>query len=177
MPASFPEPAIRVQGTLYRALSPVWAAQPLSGEGARRYGGRFNPKGTAALYTSLSVMGAVREANQLGRPFEPVTLVSYAADIFPVFDSTDPAALEQWKVRFAVLAADDWRLMMAANGKSASQALAAKLVKAGYAAILVPSYARGAPEATRNLVLWRWGPTLPTRLTVIDTEARLASAK
>ena len=39
-------------GKLYRSLNPVFAREPLSGEGARRHGGRFNPKGTPALYCS-----------------------------------------------------------------------------------------------------------------------------
>ena len=42
---------MRFQGILYRALNPMRAREPLSGEGARLYGGRFNPRGTPALYT------------------------------------------------------------------------------------------------------------------------------
>ena len=36
-----------------RAAKPEWAYAPSSGEGAARHGGRFNPKGVEALYTSL----------------------------------------------------------------------------------------------------------------------------
>ena len=43
----------RYAGPLYRALNPVYARAPLSGRGAELYGGRFNAKGTPALYTSL----------------------------------------------------------------------------------------------------------------------------
>ena len=50
------------EGRLYRALNPVWAAQPFSGEGARSHGGRFNPLGVPALYCSLSPVTAMREA-------------------------------------------------------------------------------------------------------------------
>lgn len=35
---------MRYVGLLYRALNPVHAREPLSGEGARRYGGRFNAR-------------------------------------------------------------------------------------------------------------------------------------
>ena len=62
----------RYQGLLYRAINPVHAREPLSGEGARRHGGRFNPRGLPALYTSRSVMTAVREANQIGT-LQPTT--------------------------------------------------------------------------------------------------------
>ena len=54
------------RGLLYRALNPIRAREPLSGEGARLHGGRFNPKGILALYTAMSVMNAIREANQIG---------------------------------------------------------------------------------------------------------------
>ena len=54
----------RYDGPLYRALNPVYARMPLSGRGAELYGGRFNPKGTAALYTALDPAGALREANR-----------------------------------------------------------------------------------------------------------------
>lgn len=66
---------MRYSGPLYRALNPVHAREPMSGCGAELYGGRFNAKGTPALYGALEVMTAVREANQVGAP-QPATLVS-----------------------------------------------------------------------------------------------------
>ena len=59
----------RYRGPLYRALNPVYAREPLSGRGAELYGGRFNAKGTPALYTSLDPATALREANQVGRSY------------------------------------------------------------------------------------------------------------
>ena len=83
---------MRFTGKLYRALNPVYAREPLSGRGAELYGGRFNPKGMPALYTSLSVMTALKEANQVGN-LQPTTLVSYDAEIEGIFDSRDEEAL------------------------------------------------------------------------------------
>ena len=80
------------RGKLYRALNPLYAREPLSGKGAERYGGRFNPKGMPALYCSLTALTALREANQVGN-LQPTTLVSYEADIEGVFDGRDEAAL------------------------------------------------------------------------------------
>ena len=51
------------------------------------HGGRFNPKGIPSLYTAMSVLTAIREANQIGT-LQPTTLVSYEADIMPIFDAT-----------------------------------------------------------------------------------------
>lgn len=53
------------KGKLYRAINPIFAQDPLSGRGEALYGGRFNRKGTPALYTSLSIMTALREAIRL----------------------------------------------------------------------------------------------------------------
>ena len=93
-------------GKVYRALNPIYAREPLSGEGARRYGGRFNPRGTSALYCSLSIMTAVREANQVGT-LQPTTLVAYEAEIDNIFDATDEAALRDEGMDAAALAASN----------------------------------------------------------------------
>lgn len=54
------------RGTLYRALTPVYVRGPMLGRGAGLYGGRFNRKRTLTLYTSMSIVTALREANQAG---------------------------------------------------------------------------------------------------------------
>jgi RES domain-containing protein len=171
MRAALPDPSISYQGPLYRALNPIWAAKPLSGDGAKLHGGRFNAKGTPALYCALSIMGVVAEVNQIGRPFEPVTLVSYDARLSDIFDATDPAALHQRNIAAKTLATDDWRLQMRSHGQSAGQAIAQDLIAAGYAGMVVPSYVRGAPLGALNMVLWRWVGTLR----LIDSEDRLAN--
>lgn len=164
---------MRYRGLLYRALNPIRAREPLSGEGARLHGGRFNPKGMPALYTSLSVMTALREANRIGS-LQPTTLVSYAADIGPVFDAGDAAALAARGMSAEALAADDWRLAMQKTGLVPTQAFAARLMQEGFAGLQVRSYAPGATEGSLNLVLWRWGGELPAQLLLIDDEGRLA---
>lgn len=168
MRAALPDPSTLYQGPLYRALNPIWARDPLSGIGAKRHGGRFNAKGRAALYTAMTVMGAVAEANQIGRPFEPVTLVSYDADLSELFDATNPAHLAAHNLSAADLAADDWRLQMLARGSSAAQDIAETLIAAGYIGLIAPSFAKGGPPGARNLVLWEW-----QGLKLIDTEHRL----
>lgn len=163
---------MRYRGLLYRALNPIHARSPLSGEGARRYGGRFNPKGMPALYTAQSVMTAIREANQIGA-LQPTTLVAYEADIGPIFDGTDPAALTALGLDQADLAADDWRARMLADGKAPTQELAERLRASGFAGMQVRSFVKGATDADLNLVLWVWGPDAPTELRLVDDEGRL----
>jgi len=161
-------PDLRFQGTVYRALNPLWMRTPLSGEGAKRHGGRFNPKGLAALYTALTPEGAMAKANQIGRPFEPVTLVAYEADLIPVLEATDPAVQVAQGIDPGVLAADDWRVQMRQDGISAGQRLAQQLIAAGWVGMIVPSFAQGVKPGARNLVLWDW-----SGLRVIDNEDRL----
>jgi RES domain-containing protein len=163
---------MQYRGLLYRALNPIYARDPLSGEGARRHGGRFNPKGMPALYTAQSVMTAIREANQIGT-LQPTTLVAYEADIGPIFDATDAAELARQGVTQADLAADDWRLRMLADGTARTQMLAERLKGEGFAGMQVRSFAKGASAADLNLVLWVWSPDPPTRLRVVDDEGRL----
>jgi RES domain-containing protein len=165
----------RFVGLLYRALNPVYAREPLSGRGAQLYGGRFNAKGTPALYASLSPVTALREADQVGA-LQPTTLVAYDADIRPVFDARDAEALARFGMTSEGLGSVTWRDEMIATGQSETQKFARRVIAAGYAALLVPSFARGVSAAELNLVLWRWGDGASTRLVLIDDENRLSIA-
>jgi RES domain-containing protein len=163
---------MRFQGVLYRALNPIYAREPLSGRGAELYGGRFNSKGTPALYTSLSVMTALREANQIGN-LQPTTLVSYGADIERVFDSRDDTALKSEGMNAAALADSTWRDQIKASGEARTQSFAHRLSASGYHGLLVRSFAPGTTGDDLNLVLWKWSDAPPSRLTLIDDEHRL----
>lgn len=165
--------ATHYRGRLYRAINPVHARDPLSGEGARRYGGRFNPKGTPALYCSLSILTAVREANQVGT-LQPTTLVAYEAEIARVFDTRDAAALRAEGMDAAGLAATTWRDEMRGGDEARTQAFARRLIAKEYCGLLVRSFAPGTSAEDLNLVLWRWGSGPPARLVLIDDEGRLA---
>ncbi|MBB4196260.1 hypothetical protein CCR94_05405 [Rhodoblastus sphagnicola] len=165
---------LKYSGKLFRALNPVYAGQPLSGEGAARFGGRFNPKNVPALYCSLSPVTALREANQVGA-LQPTTLVCYDAEIETIFDGRDAEALAREGMDAAALAAPSWRDEMK-QGEARSQNFARRLSQAGYFGLLVRSFAAGATADDLNLVLWTWGQSAPTRLTLIDDEGRLAAS-
>lgn len=164
-------PTIGFSGQLYRALNPRRAADPLSGEGARLYGGRFNAQGTPALYTSLSPVAAMREAQQAGS-FQPIVLVAYRAEFAAIFDATDPESLAAAGTSAAALADPGWREAMR-TGLAPSQRSAAELAASGVAGLLVPSFAPGTDAFDRNLVLLRWNDQPGCQLSVIDDEGRL----
>jgi len=58
---------------VYRLIRPQWLSQALTGEGARRYGSRWNPKGIPMVYTASSLSLAALE-----------TLVHFSVDTAPL---------------------------------------------------------------------------------------------
>ena len=164
---------MRFRGAVYRAHNPQWAWTPLSGEGARRYGGRFNRRGVPALYCSLSPVTAIREAQPIGRPMQPLTLCAYEVDAEPVFDAEDRTTLQRARADPSDLACPAWEADMLGGAVPASHRLAVQLTAAGYVGMRVRSFAVGADRRDLNLVMWRWGEDRPTRVVLIDEEDRL----
>ena len=168
---------VRFVGLVYRAHNPQWSWAPLSGEGAKRHGGRFNRRGVPALYTSLLPLTAIREASPLGRPIQPLTLCAYRVDAAPVFDACDADQRATAGVAETDLRCPDWQRQMLAGAEPASQVLADRLIAAGYVAMKVQSFARGAGPDETNMVFWRWSDAPPSRVVVIDDEGRLRREK
>lgn len=164
---------MRYQGKLYRALNPIYAREPLSGRGAKLYGGRFNPKGMPALYTSLTIMTALKEANQVGN-LQPTTLVSYDADIEHVFDCREEKALQALGMDNSALADPTWRDQMKLMGEARTQTFVRRFVTDGYSGLIVKSFAPGAAHDDLNCVIWKWGSAAPSSLILIDDEHRLS---
>jgi len=86
---------------------------PLSTEGARLWGGRFNPVGCPALYLASTPTLAVAEALQLGSiygvvRFNPRLLVSIDIALTRVLDLTAEKNLERAGLTFADVQSD-WR--------------------------------------------------------------------
>lgn len=162
----------RYSGPLYRALNPVYAREPLSGRGAELYGGRFNAKGTPALYTALDPATALREANQAGH-LQPTILVSYKADLGTIFDTRDQDGLARYGITEAMLADPAWRMKMLEGQPVPTQGLARALIADRFAGLLIQSFAKGASPSDFNIVLWNW-TSEGCVLTVVDDEDRLS---
>ena len=167
---------MRYRGVAYRAHNPKWSWSPTSGEGARLHGGRFNPKGVPALYLSLASGTAVLEASQgFGNRFPPLTLVTYDIDCSDLLDLTKQAGLKKAKTTAASLACD-WARRAALGQNVPSWSLALRLKAEGVVGIVVPSFARGALESDKNLVLWMWSEELPYQVCIFDPDGRLPRA-
>jgi RES domain-containing protein len=164
---------LRFRATCYRAHDPRWSFRPLSGEGAAIHGGRFNPKGVAALYLALDPMTAVKEANQgFAHKIEPCVLCSYDVDCEDIVDLRTDRARKASGVASEDMAAA-WFSFLAEGREPPSWRVAARLIGEGAAGILAPSYAPGATRADRNLVLWRWSAEPPHKVAVFDPSGRL----
>lgn len=163
---------MRLTTTVYRMHHPAWSWVPESGRGAALHGGRFNPVGVEALYTSLRVTTALLEAQQ-GFAYKtlPLTLCAYDVDCDDMLDLRDPAVRRSYEITPDVLACP-WKEIATCGAMPPSWAMATRLRTTGIAGIIVPSFAHGAGTADVNVVFWRW-TTSPHRVMVIDPEKRL----
>lgn len=163
---------MRFEGLVYRAHNPRWAFEPTSGEGASLHGGRFNPKGRAALYTSLRVETAWLEAQQ-GFAFkaQPMTMCAYEVDCAAMLDLTDPATLAEHAIHPRDLSCP-WEDLASRRQPVPSWALADRLIAMGIAGIRVPSFAFRARPDDVNLVFWKWDAS-PNTVIVVDPLGRL----
>src|SRR3546814_19841015 len=102
--------------TLFRAHTPQWASDPLSGAGAAAKGGRFNREGVEALYLSLDEVAALREYQQASPFLPPGTKTSYTTPLtglvgLPHLPRGDPSDdrchdwSEGWRPEVAVVGA------------------------------------------------------------------------
>lgn len=159
--------------TCYRAHDPRWAFKPISGDGAAIRGARFNPKGVPTLYLALSIMTAIKEANQgLAYRIDPCVLCSYDVDCEDVVDLRTEEGRLSAGVDFEEMACG-WMNFLAEGKRPPSWSIQERLVAQGAAGILVPSFAPGAEMGDHNLVLWKWSANLPHQVSVIDPSGRL----
>jgi RES domain-containing protein len=171
--ADLPDRGIRWRGRAYRGHDPQWAFDPISGEGARIAGGRFNKRGQAALYLACDIATVIVEVTQsFANRLPPILICEYDVDCDAIADLTDDATRQKLGIEIADLSGP-WLDYQRAGRLASSQAVAAFLKADGYAGITVRSFAHRATEANHNLVLWDWGPDLPHQVSVHDPDARL----
>jgi RES domain-containing protein len=164
---------VRFVGTCYRAHDPRWAFKPLSGDGAAIRGARFNPRGVPALYLALSVMTAIKEANQgFAHRIDPCVLCSYDVDCEDIADLCTESGKKKHDVAYNDMACA-WAAALSDGKRPVSWEIYDRLRTLGLAGILVPSFAPGVSVEDRNLVLWDWGPDRPHKIEVYDPSGRL----
>ncbi len=132
-------------GQSYRIIPRAWAHDPLSGEGARRHGGRYNPRGMPAFYCALDPHTAYAEytASLFDRPG---WLCSFDITTAVLLDLT----LAEHRA-IAGLSEDELTLAWKDHPNPPSQTIARKLVASGIDGLIYVS--RHHPPG-RNMVLW-----------------------
>ena len=144
-------------------LAPRWSAEPTSGAGAAKHGGRFNQPGRPALYMSEDFATAVAEYEQdLG--IRPGTLCAYAVDVRKVMNLADARILAQLRFTPADLRVAWKHVALIERRRPPTWDLAERLIAAGANGALVPSM-RGTDS---NLVLWRWNQAGGGTVRVLD---------
>jgi len=160
-------------GLAYRAHNPYWSFSPISGDGAKTRGGRFNPKGISTLYLSLTAPTALAEYNQ-GFPHrpQPLTLCAYELNCENILNLMNEKQRKKTGITLSEMACA-WELLVAKKQTPPTWELAKRLIDSGVAGIIVPSYAKNAPEDGLNIILWDWHDFPPHQVKLIDDDKRL----
>src|ERR1700761_2336902 len=87
-----PDAGARADYRLWRAFVPRWAHAPLSGEGASRFGGRWNPVGAPTIYAARELSTAWAEYNQRFVQ-HPALIAQLELKNARLADLTDPSGL------------------------------------------------------------------------------------
>jgi RES domain-containing protein len=137
-PAARPVAATRVEA--YRILKRKFVASAFSGEGARRYGGRWNSTGVAVVYTSGSISLAILEwrANLNQWPAPPSVIIRIEFDASLVWSPAKlPTNWNRWPCPKSTAAVgDDW----SRAGKSAVLKLPSAVVPTEFNYLLNPAH-------------------------------------
>jgi RES domain-containing protein len=168
--------AIRFHQEVYRSAAPRYATARdlLTGEGAGRFGGRWNPAGVAAVYGSLTPQCALEEtlahARYYGLPINtsmPRTFVAIETQLSHVLDLTDGSLRRSLRVSERKLLDCDWRAEAAAGRIPITQQVGGLAASAGLEAILVRS---AADHSGFNLVVFPENLRSTSRIEVVSPD-------
>ena len=131
----------------------------LSGKGSSLFGQRWNPRGIAAVYGSISspelalseALAKSRSGIGIESAFTPRVVVGIEVSVGRAIDLTASATLRKLGVTRAELLAEDWFEIQRLGGESMTQALGRHAFECGIEALIVPS-ARSARG--KNLVVF-----------------------
>jgi len=154
--------------TLWRAFVPRWAHLPLSGEGAARFGGRWNPVGAPTIYAARELSTAWAEYNQ-GFVQHPALIAQLELTNANLADLTDPAVLAELKVGPDIHRCE-WRDLVDRGAVPETHRLRRKLLERDYDGVVYPSHMSPGGSC---VALWRWNAQDAPGLTVVDPDRRL----
>ena len=162
-----------MSGEIYRSASPKYATSRdlLTGGGSRKYGGRWNPVGIAAVYGSLAPETAMEEtlahSRYYGLPVHasmPRTFVAISFSLKSVLDLTDGQVRQMLGISDKRLLDCDWH---AAEETPITQSVGRAVYDADLEALLVRS---AADRTGQNLVIFVGNLGRASSLEVISPE-------
>ena len=166
-----------VIGLAYRAHDPRWSFKPLSGDGAAIHGGRFNPKGTPALYVALDPMTAIKEAAQgFAHKFEPCVLCTYEIDCEDVVDLRGESSGRTAGIDEEEMACPG-SLTPRRDASRRPGASRDRLIADGAAGLIAPSFAHRGGCRRRQSRVVGLGRRAPHKVAVFDPSGRLPKNK
>ena len=154
--------------TLWRAYVPRWSHLPLSGDGAARFGGRWNPVGAPAIYAARELSTAWAEYNQ-GFVQHPALIAQLELSNARLAELTDATVLEGLHVAGEIHRCE-WRAILDAGGIPETHRLRERLLSDGFDGVIYPSFM--SPGGT-CVALWRWNAEGAPTLEAIDPDGRL----
>ena len=154
--------------TLWRAFVPRWAHMPLSGEGAARFGGRWNPVGAPTIYAARELSTAWAEYNQ-SFVQHPALIAQLELTGARLADLTDPDTLSASGVSHDIHQCE-WRDMIDRELVPPTYELRDRLLADGWHGVIYPSH---MSHGGTCVALWRWNGEGDPQLRAVDPDQRL----
>lgn len=148
------------EGVVYRSSSPAYATETdlLTGEGSRRFGGRWNPPGIALVYASLTPETAMAETlahyRYFGIPIEeamPRTFIAIEVKVQCILDLRDGKVRQRLQLSEERIVTSDWRADVNEGREPISQRLGRAAHVATLEGLIVPS---AADRKGHNLLIF-----------------------
>lgn len=141
---------------------------PLSGEGAARFGGRWNPPGAPTIYAARELSTAWAEYNQ-GFVQHPALVAQLELTRARLADLTDIKTLEALGLDEDIHGCE-WRWALDDGAWPDTYRIRDLLLAKGMDGVIYPSFmSRGGS----CVALWRWDGENAPRLEIIDPDGRL----